>query len=253
MSLRKVALVTGGARGLGKACATRLAERGSDVAVADMLHPSETADAIRAAGARTLTIECDVAVPSDVTRAGEAVEAEFGRCDVLVNNVAIYPRRVFADVDLELWQRVLAVNVTSAFLFCKAIVPGMTERGFGRIINFTSNTIGLPVEGMTHYISSKAAIVGFTRALASDVGPHGITVNCVAPGAIPTEGMLAGFETPDAREQRMQLFDGMAKRQAVKRLARPTDVAAAVAWLASDEAGFVSAQTLVVDGGLVRL
>jgi len=145
------------------------------------------------------------------------------------------------------------VNLTSAFLFCKAVVPGMTERGFGRIINFTSNTIGLPVDSMTHYIASKAAIVGFTRALASDVGQHGITVNCVAPGATPTEGMMAGHHAPEAREQRMQLFTQMAQRQAVKRLARPADIADAVAWLASDEASFISAQTLVVDGGLVRL
>jgi NAD(P)-dependent dehydrogenase (short-subunit alcohol dehydrogenase family) len=250
---RRVVLVTGGGRGLGRACAIDLAERGYDVAVVDLVEPTETADAVRAAGARALAVRCDVAVPRDVTAAVRAVHAELGRCDVLVNNVAIYPRVPFAEVDLELWHRVQDVNVTSAFLFCKAVVPGMTERGFGRIINFTSNTIGLPVESMTHYITSKAAIVGFTRALASDLGPAGITVNCVAPGANATEGMLAGADTPDARELRMQLFAGMVDRQAIKRLAVPADVAAAVAWLASDEAGFISAQTVVVDGGLVRL
>jgi NAD(P)-dependent dehydrogenase (short-subunit alcohol dehydrogenase family) len=226
---RRVVLVTGGGRGLGRACAIDLAERGYDVAVVDLVEPTETADAVRAAGARALAVRCDVAVPRDVTAAVRAVHAELGRCDVQVNNVAIYPRVPFAEV------------------------PGMTERGFGRIINFTSNTIGLPVESMTHYITSKAAIVGFTRALASDLGPAGITVNCVAPGANATEGMLAGADTPDARELRMQLFAGMVDRQAIKRLAVPADVAAAVAWLASDEAGFKSAQTVVVDGGLVRL
>jgi NAD(P)-dependent dehydrogenase (short-subunit alcohol dehydrogenase family) len=160
---------------------------------------------------------------------------------------------MFNELDLELWRRVLDVNLTSAFLFCKAAVPGMTDRGFGRIINFTSNTIGLPVEGMTHYITSKAAVVGFTRALASEIGKHGITVNCVAPGATPTEGMLAGHETQAATEQRALLFTQMAERQAVKRVSRPSDAANAVVWLASDEAAFVTAQTLVVDGGLVRL
>ena len=249
----RVAVVTGGARGLGQATAVRLAERGYHVAIADVIEPTETANLIRSAGGRALAIACDASVPSDITRAMDAVNDEFGRCDVLVNNAAIFPRRSFADLDLELWHRVLDVNVTSAFLFCKAVVPGMTERGFCRIVNFTSNTIGLPVDSMTHYITSKAAIVGFTRALASDLGQHGITVNCVAPGATAAEGMMAGHDAPDAREERMQLFNLMAQRQAVKRLARPSDVADAVAWLASDESGFVSAQTLVVDGGLVRL
>ncbi|HEX3964483.1 MAG TPA: SDR family oxidoreductase [Trebonia sp.] len=200
--MRKVAVVTGGARGIGRACAVGLAEDGYDVAIADLIEPIDTAGAVRAAGVRALPIVCDAAVPSDITQAIDAVEDEFGRCDVLVNNAGIFPRVMFNELDLDLWRRVLDVNLTSAFLLCKAVVPGMTDRGFGRIINFTSNTIGLPVEGMTHYITSKAAVLGFTRALASDVGRHGITVNCVAPGATPTEGMLAGHETPAASEQR---------------------------------------------------
>lgn len=249
----KVAVVTGGARGIGRAIAVSLAKRGYDVAIADLVEATETADAVRAVGVRALAIECDVSVPTDVTRTVAAVDAELGRCDVLVNNAAIYPQVSFNDLDLDMWQRVLAVNVTSAFLFCKAVVPGMTGRGFGRIVNLTSNTVGLPVESMTHYITSKAAIIGFTQALAADVGRSGITVNCVAPGATATEGMLAGHESPAAREQRMQLFNGMLQRQAIKRLADPTDVANAVAWFASDEAAFASAQVLVVDGGLARM
>jgi NAD(P)-dependent dehydrogenase (short-subunit alcohol dehydrogenase family) len=249
----KVALITGGARGIGHACAVRLAERGYDIAIADLIEPIDTTRAVRSAGARALPVVCDVGVPSDVTRTVKAVADEFGRCDVLVNNAGVFPRLMFNELDLELWRRVLDVNLTSAFLFCKAAVPGMTNRGFGRIINFTSNTIGLPVEGMTHYITSKAAVVGFTRALASEIGKHGITVNCVAPGATPTEGMLAGHETQAATEQRALLFTQMAERQAVKRVSRPSDAANAVVWLASDEAAFVTAQTLVVDGGLVRL
>jgi NAD(P)-dependent dehydrogenase (short-subunit alcohol dehydrogenase family) len=249
----KVAVVTGGARGIGRACAERLAERGYDVAIADLIEPVETARAVRSAGVRALPIVCDIAAPSDVTGAIEAVADEFGRCDVLVNNAGIFPRVMFNELDLDLWRRVLDVNLTAAFLFCKAVVPGMTDRGFGRIINLSSNTVGLPVEGMTHYITSKAAVIGFTRALASEVGRHGITVNSVAPGATPTEGMLAGHDTPAASEQRAQLFTQMAERQAVKRVSRPTDVADAVVWFASEEAAFVTAQTLVVDGGLVRL
>lgn len=252
-STPRVAVVTGGARGLGQASAVRLAQLGYNVAIADLIESAETASAVRSAGARALPIECDVAVPSDITRTIRTVKSEFGRCDVLVNNAGIYPLRAFQHLDIELWRRILDVNLTSAFLFCKAVVPGMTERGFGRIINFTSNTVSLPVEGVTHYITSKAAVIGFTRALASEVGKHGITVNCIAPGATPTEGMLAGHDTPAAREQRMQLFTDMAERQAVKRIGRPADIAGVVAWLASDEAAFVSAQTLVVDGGLVRM
>jgi NAD(P)-dependent dehydrogenase (short-subunit alcohol dehydrogenase family) len=249
----KVALITGGARGIGHACAVRLAERGYDVAIVDLTEPNETARAVRSAGVRALPIVCDVAVPSDVTHAINAVADEFGRCDVLVNNAGIFPRLAFDELDLDLWRRVLDVNLTSAFLFCKAVVPGMTDRGFGRIINISSNTIGLPVEGVTHYITSKAAVIGFTRALASEVGKHGITVNSVAPGATPTEGMFAGHDTQAAREERGLLFTQMAERQAVKRVSRPVDIADAVAWFASDEAAFVTAQTLVVDGGLVRL
>ncbi len=246
----RVAVVTGGARGLGHACAVRLAERGYDVAIADLIEPIETARAVRSAGGRALPIECDVAVPSNVVSTIKAVEDEFGGCDVLVNNAGIFPRQTFHDLDLDLWRRVLDVNLTSAFLFCKAVVPGMTDRRFGRIINISSNTVGLPVEGVTHYITSKAAVIGFTRALASEVGRHGITVNSVAPGLTPTEGLVANQATQAASEQ---LFAHMVEQQPVKRVTRPTDIADAVAWFASDEAAFVSAQTLVVDGGLVRL
>jgi NAD(P)-dependent dehydrogenase (short-subunit alcohol dehydrogenase family) len=242
----KVAVVTGGARGIGHACAVRLAEKGYDVAIADLIEPTETARAVRAAGARALPIVCDVALPSDVTSTMKTIEDELGRCDVLVNNAGIYPRRMFNELDLDLWNRVLAVNLTSAFLFCRAVVPGMTDRGFGRIINISSNTVGLPVEGVTHYITSKAALIGF------EVGKHGITVNSVAPGLTPTEGMVAGDDKA-ASEQRAQMFTPMVERQAVKRVSHPTDVANAVAWFASDEAAFVTAQTLIVDGGLVRL
>jgi NAD(P)-dependent dehydrogenase (short-subunit alcohol dehydrogenase family) len=250
---RKVAVVTGGARGIGRACAVRLAEQGCDVAIADLIEPADTAHAVRAAGARALPVVCDVAVPADITRTIAAVNDEFGRCDVLVNNAGIFPRRMFDELDLELWNRVLAVNLTSAFLFCKAVVPGMTDRGFGRIINISSNTVGLPVEGMAHYIASKTAVIGFTQALAAEVGKHGITVNSVAPGATPTEGMLTGWETPALSAQRAQLFTGMAERQAVKRVSRPEDVANAVGWFASEQAAFVTAQLLVADGGLARL
>jgi NAD(P)-dependent dehydrogenase (short-subunit alcohol dehydrogenase family) len=248
-----VAVVTGGARGIGHACAVRLAEKGYDIAIADLTEPTETARAVRAAGVRALPIICDVAVPADVTRTMAAVEDEFGRCDVLVNNAGIYPLKTLDELDLDLWNRILAVNLTSAFLFCKAVVPGMTDRGFGRIINISSNTVGLPLENVTHYVTSKAAMIGFTRALAAEVGKHGITVNSVAPGATPTEGMLAGYETQAALEQRSQLFTQMAERQAVKRVGRPMDVANAVAWFASEEAAFVTAQVLIADGGLARL
>jgi NAD(P)-dependent dehydrogenase (short-subunit alcohol dehydrogenase family) len=250
---RKVAVVTGGARGIGRACAVRLAEQGCDVAIADLIEPVDTAHAVRAAGAHALPLVCDVAVPADITRTIAAVNDEFGRCDVLVNNAGIFPRRMFDELDLDLWHQVLAVNLTSAFLFCKAVVPGMTDRGFGRIINISSNTVGLPVEGMTHYIASKTAVIGFTQALAAEVGKHGITVNSVAPGATPTEGMLTGWETPALSAQRAQLFTGMAERQAVKRVSRPEDVANAVGWFASEQAAFVTAQLLVADGGLARL
>jgi len=163
-STPKVAVVTG-ARGLGQATAGRLAERGYDVAIANVIESNETASAVRSAGGRALPVVCDVSVPSDVASTIKAVEDESRRCDVLVNSAGTYPLRPFKDLDLELWRRILDANVTSAFLFCKAVVAGLTERGFGRIINLTSNTVSLPVEGVTHYITSRVAIIGFTRAL----------------------------------------------------------------------------------------
>ncbi|MGI8591524.1 MAG: SDR family NAD(P)-dependent oxidoreductase [Nakamurella sp.] len=249
-SPRRTAIVTGGARGIGQACAVRLAQAGHDVAVVDLIDATEAADAVRAAGGRSLTVRCDVSIPDDITHAFAAVDREFGGCDVLVNNAGIFPRRSFAELDLDLWHRVLDVNLTATFLFCKAVVPGMTEREFGRIINISSDTVGLPVENVAHYITSKSAIIGFIRALASEIGKHGITVNSVAPGLTPTAGLLANQPNPAVGEQ---LFAGIVERQPIKRISQPTDVAAAVAWFASDEAGFITAQTLVVDGGLVRL
>ncbi len=186
-----VAVVTGGARGLGHACALRLAERGYDLAIVDLIDPIDAADAVRATGRR--------AVGDPVRRRCRTTWHEQSRLSKRSSVAAMcwsttpaYFRGRHSTTSTSS-SGVESSTSTSPRHSClaKQSLPGMTERGFGRIINLSSNTVGLPVEGMTHYITSKAAVIGFTRALASEVGQHGITVNSVAPGLTPTEGLLA--------------------------------------------------------------
>ena len=139
----------------------------------------------------------------------------------------------------------MATNVESAFLICRALIPSMVEHRYGRIVNITSNTLGLVIEGFSHYMASKGAVVGFTRGLASDVGLYGITVNCIAPGLTRTPTTERIF--PDG-----QAFDQFAQAQALKRPEMPDDLIGAMSFLTSDDAAFMSGQTLIVDGGLLR-
>ena len=126
-------------------------------------------------------MRCDVSSPDDVARLGDEVKRRFGRCDILVNNAGIYPHIPFDELTLADWRRVMSVNLDGMFLVSKQFVPGMTERGWGRIVNIASNTFGTPVTGVVHYVASKGGVVGFTRALASELGQRGITVNAIAP------------------------------------------------------------------------
>jgi NAD(P)-dependent dehydrogenase (short-subunit alcohol dehydrogenase family) len=243
---RKVAVVTGGASGLGQAYARSLAQDGVDIVIADINSAEETEQLVRSAGTQAVSYRCDVSEEQEVGQLAQAVQERFGHCDILINNAGVSTNVPFDDLDFKEWRRVLSINLDSMFLMCKAFVPGMKQQRYGRIVNVSSNTFGLVIEGFVHYIASKGGVIGFTRALATDLGPFGITVNALAPGLTSTPLSRAVFEGSS-------LFDDTVKQQAIKRVETPEDLAGVVSFLASDAAVFITGQTLMVDGGLVRL
>jgi 3-oxoacyl-[acyl-carrier protein] reductase len=240
----RTAIVTGAASGLGRASALALAERGMAV-VAAGLEPDgleETARMIHERGGRAIAVETDISDPAAIERLAARTADELGGTDVLVNNAAIFPLRAWHEIDAEEWDRVFAVNVRGYFLCSRAVLRQMLERGGGAIVNVSSVTFFLGFRGFVHYVSSKGAVTGLTRALAREVGPDGIRVNAVAPGAFPTR---AEEIHPD-REAMNRMF---LEQQSLKRRGRSEDIGAAVAFLASDAASFITGQTLLVDGG----
>jgi NAD(P)-dependent dehydrogenase (short-subunit alcohol dehydrogenase family) len=235
--------VTGAARGLGYAAARRLAEDGARVALLDRDGEglAAAAEQLTAAGLHVRRHTVDLTDEDSVRAVVAAVLGAEGRVDVLVNNAGIYPHRPFEDLTYAEWRRVLAVNLDSVFLCSHAVYPAMRERRYGRIVNISSATFFIGYPGLSAYVASKGGIIGFTRALASEAGPHGITVNAVTPGLIATEGVLGGEEAG--------LFDEIVPQQALPRRGEPEDIAECIAYLASPGAGFITGQTINVDGG----
>lgn len=247
MKTHRVALVTGGSRGIGAAISRALAAAGCAVAVnyrSRSEDASSVADGIVAAGGRAVALPGDVSDATDVERLVAAATATLGPVTILVNNAALTDtHKPWTDIDEAEWDRVMAVNLKSCFLCFRACYPAMREAGWGRVVNISSVTFHLGRPHLVHYVASKAGMIGFTRSLAREVGADGITVNAVTPGAIQTESELELF--PDQEGIAAWLL----AEQAVKRRGTSEDVAAAVAWLASDAAAFVSGQTINVDGG----
>ncbi len=221
-----IAVVTGGAQGIGEAIANRLGEAGAVVEVFDL------------SGSPAV----DVADEGSVQRAVAHVLAKHGRIDVLVNNAGVYPHTPFEELTFAEWRHVLATNLDSVFLCTHAVYPAMTARRYGRIVNISSAAFFVGPSGMTHYLASKGGIIGFTRSLAAEAGAHGITVNAVTPGFIATPGVFA-----DPAE--VELFDVIVADQAVPRRGLPEDIAECVAYLTSPAASFITGQTVNVDGG----
>lgn len=237
--MQRVALVTGGARGIGRAIAVALARDGCAVAVGDLRfdEPPEAA----------LALELDVTSTASVTEAVATVERELGPVEVLVNNAGWDELRPFVETDEAFWQRVVDVNYMGCLRVTRAVLPGMIERGSGRVLSIGSDAgrVGSSLEAV--YAGTKGAIIAFSKTIAREVACHGITANTVCPGPTDTP-LLTGIAhaAPDAEKA----IAAMTRAVPMRRLGRPEEVAAAVAFLASDRAGFITGQTLSVSGGL---
>lgn len=240
----RVAIVTGAGGGLGEGICPALAAAGAAVACVDRV--DERADAIAqrvaAAGGRALPLVTDVTDERAVAAMADEVARAFGGVDILVNNAAIYPSRPWTEISPAEWDEVLAVNLKGYFLCARAVFPSMRERGRGRVVNVASITFFVGFANLLDYISSKGGVIGFTRALAREVGPDGVTVNAISPGAFPT---AAEKIHPDPERYNEWVLD----QQSVKRRGRPDDVGNLVVFLAGEAASFITGQTIEIDGG----
>jgi NAD(P)-dependent dehydrogenase (short-subunit alcohol dehydrogenase family) len=238
----KVAIVTGAAQGIGRAIAEGLAREGARIVVVDL----ERAEEAAAAFPDGVAVTADVSSEEDTARmASEALEW-CGSIDVLVNNAGLYaslPMRPFTEIPLEEWRQVMDVNVASMFLASRAVVPAMRAQGGGKIVNISSGTPFRGVPFLLHYVTSKGAIVAFTRALAKELGKDEINVNCVAPGFTMSEGVMAHPEVIEA------LRTPSVAARTIQRDQVPEDVVGAVVFLCTPAAGFITGQTMVIDGG----
>ncbi|MBF6568945.1 MAG: 3-oxoacyl-ACP reductase FabG [Candidatus Binataceae bacterium] len=247
----KVAVITGAASGLGEAFAMRLAEDGTQIVAVDLKPADKAVAHAKSLGREAIAIRCDITDPQQVGAMAQQVNDKFGRCDILVNNAGVYPVKFFHEMTFEDWRRVMAVNLDSIFLITKAFIAGMQDRRWGRIVNLASNTFGLTVEALVHYVASKGGVIGFTRALATEMGSYGITVNAIGPSLTRTPGTMSFNKLPGEMTSQ-QFYELIANMQAIKRIEEPSDLVGAVSFLTSDDAAFITGQTLYVDGGLVR-
>jgi pyridoxal 4-dehydrogenase len=237
----RVAIVTGAGQGIGRAIAEKLSQEGATVVVADVNEQTARKTAADVGG---FAYPVDVSSEEQVNSLVSAVADRYGKIDVLVNDAAIVPFVAWDDIDFAEWRRIMSVNLDGVFLTCRAAYPHMKAAGYGRIVNIASNVILAGTPNLAHYVAAKGGVFAFTRALATELGSFGITVNAVAPGLTASEGVLGG---PHA-----DAFDFVVSLQAIPRRGLPVDIAPAVAFLASEEAGWITGSMLVADGGHTR-
>ncbi|HEY54732.1 MAG TPA: 3-oxoacyl-ACP reductase FabG [Dehalococcoidia bacterium] len=239
----KVAIVTGGAKGLGKAYSLRMAEEGAKVVVADILEEDAEAVAkeIKAKGGKAIAVKADVTSEAETKGMAEKTVQEFGRIDILVNNAGFYhgmSRKSFDEISPAEWDKMMDVSAKGTWLCSRAVFPQMKKQNKGKIINISSEAVFAPTKGLIHYTAAKAAVIGISRVLAGELGQYNICVNVVVPGVI---------DTPATRSYvNMEKMD--ASSVPMGRFGKPEDVVGAVIFFASDDSDFVSGQTLLVDG-----
>lgn len=239
----KVAIVTGSAQGIGREYAARLRREGAKVVLADVLDAAPAAEELRGEDGGALALHVDVSSEEAATEMARRAVEQFGRIDILVNNAAIFgevQRNPFDRISVGEWDQVMAVNVKGLFLCSRAVVPQMKSQGSGRIINISSSTVLQGTPMFLHYVTSKGAVVAFTRALARELGEYGITVNAIAPGHTMSDAVKRRGPNADVRS---------VAARSIKRSQVPQDLAGTVVFLSSEDSAFITGQLIVVDGG----
>jgi 3-oxoacyl-[acyl-carrier protein] reductase len=245
----KVAIVTGGAKGIGKAYSLGLAKEGAKVCVVDIDFEAaqNTVDEIKRLGGEAFPIKVDISDEAETEHMAKACFERYGSIDILVNNAAYYiqtQRGPWNEISIEEWRRIMSVNVVGMWLCCKAVFPYMRKKGKGKIINISSETaLESPVPGFIHYVTSKGAVIAFTRALAKEVGDYGINVNTVTPGLVVTEATSKLYPP--------ETFQRARERRCIKRDEYPEDLVGAIIFLASDGSDFITGQIINVNGGAI--
>ena len=237
----RVAVVTGAARGLGRAICERLAEDGVKISAWDLNQDGveETAEIIRQQGGQAIACTGDASSMADIAAALERTQQELGAVSILVNNAALSPFCKFEDLTEAIWDDLMTINLKGPFLCCKAMIPDMVKNGWGRVINISSSSAQTGASSMAHYVASKGGVIGLTKALAKEYATSGITVNNVPPNFV---------DTPGLRDAPVDV-DALAQGTPMKRPGKPRNIAAAVAFLASEDADYITGHTLGVNGG----
>ena len=242
----KTAIVTGAGQGIGRAVAKGLAEQGASVVVAELNgeNGARVAKDIEASGGAALAIQTDVSKEASVEAMVKEAQRVFREVHILVNNAALFPASSVAEMQVSEWEQVIRTNLTGSFFCARAVMPGMKQRGAGRIINFTSGRALQGSKHGAHYAASKGGIVGFTKSLALELAPYGITVNSICPGAIDTP-------QPKAHVKDEAEFYAKAKKIPLGRVGQPEDLVGSVLFLASDWSSYITGQMIVVNGGSI--
>lgn len=243
----EVVLITGAAKGIGRAYARGLAAHGYRIAIADLAPAEEVVSELADAGTDALAVEVDVSDRAATERMADEVLDRFGRIDALINNAAYFTdihKKPFDELTVAEWDRAFAVNVRGTWLCCRAVAPAMKERRYGKIINTSSMTVPTGVPGFLHYVSSKSAIIGLTRALARELGRWNIAVNTVSPDYIPHDEAYAG-------RQPAGMGEAIREQRCFQRVQQPEDMVGTVLYLVGHGSDFVTGQNLYVNGGRV--